>query len=105
MLYVYYPEESKIVKHEIYSIVRNPLYVSVILLSFSALVSHLSVYSVGIAIILIIGMNYHSICVEDKELIERFGEDFKKYRKSVPSLLIRPKNWGKFIRFLMGKKI
>ncbi len=103
MLYVYYPEESKIVKNEIYSIVRHPLYVSVNLLGISALVSNFSIYSIGIYLILVLGFQYHIRCIEDKELAERFGEEFKKYQKSVPSLIIRPKNWGKYVRFLIRK--
>jgi len=105
MLYVYYPKESKIVNHKIYSIVRHPLYVSVFLLMVSALISNFSIYSVITSIIFTLCFSYHIYCIEEKELIERFGEDFKEYRKKVPALIIHPRNWGKFFKFLMGKAI
>ncbi len=105
MLYVYYPEESKIVNHKIYSIVRHPLYVSVYLLMISALISTFSIYSVIITVIFALCFSYHIYCIEEKELIERFGEGFKEYRKEVPALIIHPRNWGKFFKFLMGKEI
>jgi protein-S-isoprenylcysteine O-methyltransferase Ste14 len=105
MLYVYYPEESKIVNHKIYSIIRHPLYVSVYFLMISALISVFSIYSVIITVIFVLCFSYHIYCIEEKELIERFGDGFKEYRKEVPALVIHPKNWGKFFKFLIGKEI
>ncbi len=105
MVYVYYPEESKIIDHKIYSIVRHPLYVSVFLLMISALISNFSIYSVIISIVFILCFSYHIYGIEEKELIERFGEGFKAYRKEVPALIIHPRNWGKFFKFLLGKEI
>ena len=105
MVYVYYPEESKIIDHKIYSIVRHPLYVSVFLLMISALISNFSIYSVIISIVFILCFSYHIYGVEEKELIERFGEGFKEYRKEVPALIIHPRNWIKFFKFLIGKEI
>lgn len=105
MLYVYYPEESKIIDHKIYSIVRHPLYVSVYLLLISAVVSNFSIHSIIIAVIFMLCFSYHIYCIEEKELIERFGDGFRDYRKEVPALFIHPKNWKKFFKFLIGKEI
>lgn len=103
MLYVYYPEESKIVETKIYSIVRHPLYVSVYLVAISSMISNFSIYSIGIFIIMTACFSYHIYCIEEKELIKRFGNDFKEYRKTTPALIIYPKNWGKFLKFLVGR--
>ncbi|MFX0061762.1 MAG: methyltransferase family protein [Candidatus Hermodarchaeota archaeon] len=103
LVYLYYPEESKIVDHKIYSIVRHPLYVSVLNFALSAMMSQFSLYSIGIFVIWIIAFAHHIFFVEEKELIERFGEDYLKYKETVPALLIRPKNWGKYLRFLLGQ--
>lgn len=105
MVYLYYPEESKMINHKIYSIVRHPLYVSVLFLMISALISNFSIYSVIISIIFILCFSYHIYGIEEKELIERFGEGYKEYRKEVPALIIHPRNLGKFFKFLLGKEI
>ncbi|MFX0091996.1 MAG: methyltransferase family protein [Candidatus Hodarchaeota archaeon] len=102
LVYLYYPEESKIVDHKIYSIVRHPLYVGVTTLALSAMVSQLSLYSIGIFIIFIIAFLHH-IYIEEKELIERFGEGYLKYKQTAPALLIRPKNWGKYLKYLFER--
>ena len=44
------------------------------------------------------------LSTEEKELIERFGAPYKKYMKEVPALLVRPRNFGKLMRFILGKK-
>lgn len=103
MVYVYYPEESKIVDQKIYSIVRHPLYVSVYLIGLSVLISGFSVFTIGIFVLLMICFSYHIFGIEERELIERFGDEFREYRKKTPALLIRPKDWGKFLKYLVGK--
>jgi len=103
MLYVYYPEESKIVDNKIYSIVRHPLYVSVYLLSLSILISNFSIFSIGIITIFTACFSYHIFGIEEKELIVRFGDGYREYRKTTPALIIQPKNWGKFLKFLIGR--
>ena len=70
---------------------------SVYLLLISAVISIFSIYSITIAVIFILCFIYHIFCIEEKELIERFGDGFKEYRKEVPALIIRPKNWGKIL--------
>lgn len=105
MLYVYYPEESKIVDKKIYSIVRHPLYVGVYLLAISAMVSNFSIYSIVIFVIFAVCISYHIFGIEEKELVERFGDGFKEYRKTTPALVIHPRNWGKFLKFLIGRDI
>ncbi|MFX1254323.1 MAG: methyltransferase family protein [Promethearchaeota archaeon] len=102
LVYLYYPEESKMVDHKIYSIVRHPMYVGVMNLALSAMISQLSLYSIGIFIIFTIAFIHH-IYIEEKELIERFGENYLKYKQTVPALLIRPKNWGKYLKYLLGQ--
>jgi len=43
------------------------------------------------------------IFVEEKELIERFGDSYKKYQKNTPAILIRSRNWVRFFKFIIGK--
>ena len=44
LVYVYYPEDSKVVSHAIYSIVRHPMYMAVVMLGVGAFLFRFSVY-------------------------------------------------------------
>ncbi|MHA1674621.1 MAG: methyltransferase family protein [Promethearchaeota archaeon] len=102
LVYVYYPESSKIVNNDIYSIVRHPMYMGVILISLSGVFLHFSIYSYIHFLITVIAFAYHIFIMEEKELIERFGDSYQEYQKEVPALIIRPKNWGKLVKFIFG---
>lgn len=66
-----------------YSIVRHPTYLSHTLM-FSGIFLITEVLTVGIITILdIIVINFIVIPLEEKELIERFGEEYKIYRNQV----------------------
>ena len=103
LVYVYYPESSKIVKNDIYSIVRHPMYMGVILISLSGVFLHFSVYSFIHILITVLAFAYHIFIMEERELIERFGESYQKYQREVPALIIRPRNWGKLFKFIFGR--
>ena len=103
LVYVYYPEESKVVQNDIYSIVRHPMYMSVILMSISGFVLHFSIYSVIHLIITLGSFAFHILCREEIELVERFGESYLEYKKKVPAIFIRPKNWKKLFVFISGQ--
>ena len=105
LIYLYYPEESHLVNHKIYSIVRNPLYMGLCVIAFGGLIFRSSFYSIVKFLMFIIFLNIHIRFVEDKELIERFGENFQKYRKNVPALIVRPNNWIKLLKFIVNKEI
>jgi len=106
VLYNYYPEESEIIDHDIYSIIRNPLYFGFVLLGIAAFISRLSLYSLLFAIeFVVLFYIFHIRAVEDKELVERFGENFKMYQKKVPALIPHPKHWMKIITFTVNGKI
>jgi len=44
--YLYFPEESKIQNHEIYSVLRHPMYAGALLLGLGGMFSTLTLYSV-----------------------------------------------------------
>jgi len=103
VVYLYYPEESKLIDHKIYSIVRNPLYAGAIVVGLGGALLRFSTYAFVFWILVLMLFVLHIHFVEDKELVERFGDSFRKYQRRVPSLLVRPRNWGKLILFLFGK--
>ncbi|MBD3198212.1 MAG: hypothetical protein GF317_24395 [Candidatus Lokiarchaeota archaeon] len=77
---------DKIVKDDIYSIIRHPQYLGAILahIGFSILLS--ASYSL-LSTILIIFYNYLVSWKEEKELIKEYGHDYLEYKKKVPMFI------------------
>jgi protein-S-isoprenylcysteine O-methyltransferase Ste14 len=103
LVYLYYPEESEIQQHEIYSVLRHPAYFGVLSIAAGGLVLGLSVFSFAFFLMFLLGLLAHIRLVEEKELIERFGESYVEYQKSVPALHIRWRDLKAYFRFLTGR--
>ncbi len=99
VVYLYFPEESEIQDHEIYSVVRHPVYLAGVLLGAAAFIFRFSVYSILFFVIVYLIFKVQ-IRREERELIERFGEGYAEYREKVPALLVRPRNYRSFFKFL-----
>jgi len=100
LVYVYYPEESTLQNHEIYSILRHPTYHGLLMLGIGSIFLRCSIYSFIYLLIFFIGINLHLKFVEEKELIRRFGESYRNYRKEVPAFFVKWKNLRKYVRFI-----
>jgi protein-S-isoprenylcysteine O-methyltransferase Ste14 len=100
LVYVYYPEESKIVDHEIYSVLRHPTYHGLILVLMGSFFLRFTLYSIIFFFIFFIGINFHLKFVEEKELIKRFGRDYREYKNNVPALFFKLKDIKKYYSFL-----
>ncbi len=103
VVYLYFPEESELQEHEIYSITRHPTYMGAVLLGIAGMLFRFSVYSILFFLILYILFRIQ-IRREENELIDRFGEGYREYRKIVPALHVRPKDFRKFFKFLSPKQ-
>ena len=103
LVYVYYPEESEVQHHEIYSIIRHPTYFALFTLALGGVFIRFSLYSIIFYGMLICGLMIHVLYVEEKELIIRFGDSYRDYQKKVPAILLRPKDIGKFMKFLLER--
>ncbi|MHA1960973.1 MAG: methyltransferase family protein [Candidatus Thorarchaeota archaeon] len=99
VVYLYFPEESEVQQHEIYSVVRHPTYLGVALLGAAALLFRLSVYSI-LTFIIIYAVLRLQIRREEIELVDRFGDSYLEYMENVPRLLVRARDSPAFIRFL-----
>ena len=99
VVYLYFPEESEIQEHEIYSVVRHPTYLGGFLLALAAIFFRFSVYSIFIGLLLCLVFRLQA-WKEETELIERFGEGYVEYQKSVPAFLVRPGKIRAYLRFL-----
>ena len=99
VVYLYFPEESEVQEHEIYSVVRHPAYLGGVLLGTAGLFFRFSVYSILLCLMVYLVFRLQ-IWKEEKELVERFGEGYAEYRKKVPALLVKPSKLKAYFKFL-----
>jgi protein-S-isoprenylcysteine O-methyltransferase Ste14 len=104
MLYVYYPEEGRIVDMDIYSVLRHPVYAGVLRIIIGLGLLNGNANALAFILLLPLGLFSWIRLVEEKELIERFGQSYLDYRKRVPTFWPRPRDLGKFFRFLFTGK-
>ena len=101
LLYVYYPEEGRLVDSNIYSVLRHPTYAGILRIGIGLGLLNANWYSFIIALLMPLGMTGWIRLVEEKELLERFP-NYADYRKRVPAFFPKPKDLGKFFRFLIN---
>lgn len=83
--------EDRIVTSGIYARIRHPLYFSMLLFAYSAVLATLSlelvVYALSVTFIYAI-----IIPLEERELLKRFGKEYERYKNKVPAILPRWKS-------------
>ena len=84
-------EEPHVIKKGVFGIVRHPVYLGSILLSFGLLTFTLSIMS-AVVWIVIIAFYYFISKHEEKLLLGKFGEEYEDYMKEVPMLIPRIKS-------------
>ena len=62
----------------LYKYIRHPLYLSLLLLGFGALLKNIDYFKIMLMIINILAL-IGTAKVEEKEMINKFGDDYKKY--------------------------
>ena len=103
VVYLYFPEESQIQAREIYSVLRHPVYAGALLIALGGAFLTFTLFSFATYLILLTGFYLHVHFVEEKELVQRFGDSYREYRMRVPAFFVNPKNIGAFFLFLLGK--
>lgn len=100
LLYIYYPEESRIIDSDIYGILRHPIYAGVLRVGIGLALLNGNANAIAFAILLPLGFISWIRLVEEKELIERIGQPYLDYRKRTPAFWPHLRDLGKFFKFL-----
>jgi protein-S-isoprenylcysteine O-methyltransferase Ste14 len=103
MLYVYFPENSRIVHSSIYNILRHPIYAAAMRIGLGLALLNTSIYALAFMPFLPLGLYGFVRLVEEKELLGRFP-DYAENRKRVPAFWVRPDTLASFYRFLLTGK-
>jgi protein-S-isoprenylcysteine O-methyltransferase Ste14 len=104
LLYVYHPEEGRIINSSIYNILRHPIYAGVLRVGIGLALLNCNANSIAFAILLPLGFISWIRLVEEKELIERFGQSYLDYRKNTPAFWPKLSDLGRFYKFLFTGK-
>jgi protein-S-isoprenylcysteine O-methyltransferase Ste14 len=104
MLYVYFPEESHLVNHKIYNVMRHPAYAAVLCIAFGLALINGSWTALASALLLSLGFWGWVRLVEENELITRFGPAYIEYRQRVPAFFPHPRDLSELFTFLIAGK-
>ena len=79
---------GKLLKDGIYRVVRHPRYLSagLAVIAVALFVDYVGVY---ILIFLLFPLGYPMLALEERELVDRFGEEYQQYQREVPRILPR----------------
>jgi protein-S-isoprenylcysteine O-methyltransferase Ste14 len=102
MLYVYFPEESQLVEHESYAILRHPAYGAAQRLALGLALLNGTWFALTLALVFMLGLWGWVRLVEEKELLARFGPSYAAYRQKVPAFWPHPRDLLRFYKFLLA---
>jgi protein-S-isoprenylcysteine O-methyltransferase Ste14 len=100
MLYVYFPEEGRMVDSSIYGVIRHPIYAAVLYIVIGLALLSGNWIALVFAALMPLGLTGWVRLVEERDLIERFP-DYLNYRRRVPAFWPRPRDLVKFFSFLL----
>jgi protein-S-isoprenylcysteine O-methyltransferase Ste14 len=82
------PQKGKLMQHGIYRVVRHPRYLSagIGVIANALIVDYVGVY---VLVLLLFPVGYLMLVFEERELLDRFGEEYRQYQREVPRLLPR----------------
>lgn len=103
-LYVYVPNESRLVDTSIYAVLRHPAYSGLARLGLALGLWGGTPASLAFGLCTPLGLTLWLRLVEEPELIERFGAGYADYRRRVPAFWPRLRDAGQFLSFLLTDK-
>ncbi len=98
-VYTIFPDETTVVHGEIYGFVRHPLYLSLLCGSIALAFFRNNGLALLVSLLQLIPALAVG-CMEDRELLERAGDEHREYIKDT-SALVPVRRLGEFLRFLM----
>ena len=80
--------KGKLLREGIYGVVRHPRYLSagIGLISNALFINYLGMYML---MLLIVPMGFVLLALEERELVDRFGEAYRQYQREVPQVIPR----------------
>jgi protein-S-isoprenylcysteine O-methyltransferase Ste14 len=103
VVYLYFPEESRIQRSKIYSVLRHPTYAGLLTIGLGGTLITFTLLSFVAFFIFLTGFYIHIHFVEERELIQRFGNSYREYRRKVPAFFVAPNNIGTLFKFLFKR--
>ena len=100
MLHVYHPQDRHIVDSGIHGVIRHPFYAGAVHISTGLACVHAGWYSLLVALVVPIFFLGWIVLVEEKELLNNVA-GYADYRRSVPGLVPRFRDVGKYWRALL----
>jgi protein-S-isoprenylcysteine O-methyltransferase Ste14 len=88
----------------IYGVIRHPIYAGALRVIIGLALLNGNANALAFIPFILLGMFAWLRLVEEKELIERFGVSYADHRKRVPAFWPRPRDLGKFFRFIATGK-
>ena len=99
-LYTIFPEEATVVRGEIYGYVRHPLYLSLMCGTLALAFLRNNGMALLVALLLLIP-SLAAGYMEDRELIERSGQEHREYIRNTPAL-VPARRLGSFLKLLFS---
>lgn len=80
--------KGKLLQDGVYRVVRHPRYLSagLAVIAVALFVDYVGLY---VLILLLFPLGYPMLVLEERELVDRFGEEYRQYQREVPRILPR----------------
>jgi protein-S-isoprenylcysteine O-methyltransferase Ste14 len=86
LVYNYYPDEGRRLSSSLYRLIRHPVYAGIDRLALALAMWNGSAYSLLLASIFIFAYHPRWYGLEEVELVERFGDEYRSYKEKVPAV-------------------
>jgi protein-S-isoprenylcysteine O-methyltransferase Ste14 len=98
-VYVYFPEEDRPIYSQIYAYIRHPIYSASIHIALwiGCEANNLVAFACSLFTIACLLL---WVRLEELELVERFGDSYRRYRAEVPAFFPKRQQVGPFLRCL-----
>lgn len=101
LMYIYFPEEGRLVNADIYNLIRHPVYSAVLRIALALVLLRGSALALFAGVMSLLSMRAWVYFVEERELLERIGAVYERYRSSTPAFFnLNPNVWPRIWRFM-----